>query len=94
MAGILEEFDFRVEVKEDAVFARVEGFDEEFMKERLKILGYLLMHTRQLDMIMSNDAIMNEHRTKIMNDLQSMLKFVPSPPSAEDSSTTTRISTL
>ena len=94
VAGILEEFDFRVEVKEDAVFARVEGFDEAFMKERLKILGYLLMHTRQLDMIMSNDAIMNEHRTKIMNDLQSMLKFVPSPQSTGPSSSATEISTL
>jgi pyruvate,water dikinase len=74
VAGILEEFGFRVEIKEDAVFARMEGFDEEFMKERLKILGYLLMHTRQLDMIMSNEASVAQNRAKIMEDVHTILK--------------------
>ncbi len=69
VSSILEEFGFRVEVKEDGVFARIEGFAEEVMKEKLKMLGYMLMHTRQLDMIMSNDAAYHHHRTKIINDI-------------------------
>ncbi len=74
VANVLEEFDFRVEVKEDATFARVEGYDEEVMKEKLKILGYLLMHTRQLDMVMSNDASYAQHRSKILDDIVCITK--------------------
>jgi pyruvate,water dikinase len=77
VSSILEEFGFGVEVKEDGVFARIEGFDEELMKEKLKLLGYLLMHTRQLDMIMSNEAAYNHHRNKIVNDIHSVLKAAP-----------------
>ena len=47
---------FSSEIKDDGVTARLEGYDEEVMKEKLKILGYLLIHTRQLDMVMFNDA--------------------------------------
>ncbi len=72
VSSILDEFGFRVEVKEDAAFARIEGFDETVMKEKLKILGYLLMHTRQLDMIMSNDAAYNHHRNKIISDVRAI----------------------
>src|SRR4030042_1346735 len=49
VADILQRFGFRAEVKEDATFARQEGREEGFMRERLRILGYLIIHTRQLD---------------------------------------------
>jgi pyruvate, water dikinase len=77
VSSILEEFGFRVEVKDDGVFARIEGFDETVMKEKLKLLGYMLMHTRQLDMIMSNDAAYNHHRNKIITDIHSIIKPAP-----------------
>ena len=73
VGDILSDYDFRVEVREDAVFARLEGRDQGFMKERLRVLGYLSMHTRQLDMIMSNDAAARNHREKIRKDLQSVV---------------------
>lgn len=73
ISSILEEFDFRAEVKEDGVFARIEGYGEEVMKEKLRILGYMLMHTRQLDMIMSNDASYNQHREKMIRDIREVV---------------------
>jgi pyruvate,water dikinase len=73
VADILSDYDFRVGVKEDAVFARLEGRDEEFMKGRLRVLGYLTMHTRQLDMIMSNNAAARQHGEKIRKDLLSVV---------------------
>jgi pyruvate, water dikinase len=69
VAGILEEFGFRVQLKKDSAFARLEGRDQEYMKERLRILGYMIIHTRQLDMVMSNDASVRQYRDKIMKDL-------------------------
>lgn len=69
VARILEEFDFLAEVKEDAVFARAQGQSEEVMVEKLKILGYVIIHTRQLDMIMADDESVASHREKIMGDL-------------------------
>lgn len=73
VAGILEEFGFRVDLKEDGVFARIEGFDETIMRKKLKMLGYLIIHTRQLDMIMSNDAAYLHHRNKIIKDINKIL---------------------
>jgi len=76
VSSILDEFGFRVEIKEDGVFARLEGYDEEYMKERLRILGYMLMHTRQLDMIMSNDVSYNHHRGKMIKDIREIVTSV------------------
>lgn len=73
VADILEEFDFRIELKEDGVTARLEGYGEEFMKEKLRILGYMLMHTRQLDMVMSNDAVCRHHKDKLLRDIDSVI---------------------
>ena len=57
---ILERFGFRSEIREDSAFARVEGLDQALMEDKLRILGYLIIHTRQLDMVMSNGASINQ----------------------------------
>lgn len=72
---ILRTFDFRVEVRGDVVSARLEGCDQNFLKGRLKVLGYLVLHTRQMDMIMSNDALVNYHLKKMLDDIYSFVKI-------------------
>ena len=73
IAEILQEQGFRVGVREDNLIARVEGHDMDYMKERLKILGYLTLHTRQLDMIMNDNTSLNHYRLKIEKDIRSIL---------------------
>lgn len=72
VADILRTRGFMAEVKEDAVFARLDGGDEAFMCNRLRLLGYLIIHTRQLDMVMANAAAFHRQREKILRDLESL----------------------
>ncbi|MDI6775809.1 MAG: PEP/pyruvate-binding domain-containing protein [Syntrophales bacterium] len=82
---ILEEFGFRTEVREDALFSRLEGQEEGFMKGRLMVIGYLIIHTRQLDMIMLDDASISGQRAKIMRDIHSILETPgPAIPNSPD----------
>ncbi len=72
VAELLEEFDFRTRVREDSTRARIEGFDRKFMENRLNILGYLVIHTRQLDMIMGDSASVAKHRAEIVKDIKEL----------------------
>jgi len=72
VADFLQRYHFLVEVKEDALFARLEGEPQDFMLSRLRLLGYLTIHTRQLDMIMLNDADVEYYREKIGKDLEKL----------------------
>lgn len=70
---ILEKYGFRASVNADNLDARMEGRDMQFMNSRLKILGYLTLHTRQLDMIMGNSALVNFYMNKLTKDIDSLL---------------------
>ncbi|MCM0755352.1 PEP-utilizing enzyme [Desulfovibrio aminophilus] len=69
VAGLLEERDFRVEVREDALFARLEGLDQAATLDRVAVLGYVVIHTRQLDMAMGNEAVIGPLREKMEKDI-------------------------
>lgn len=69
---LLEERGYVCEVREDKVRARLEGLAEEVMLARLKELGYLIMHTRQLDMIMADPDAVARYRAKMTSDLASL----------------------
>jgi pyruvate,water dikinase len=71
---LLEHFDFRVEVRGDAVFARIEGHTQVFLEKRLKILGHIIVHTRQMDMVMHNDAMVDWYQKDLLKEIRS---FIP-----------------
>jgi pyruvate, water dikinase len=71
---LLDEYGFRTQVKEDTLMARVEDKDVGYMRERLKVLGFLTIHTRQLDMIMANPSSFNFYWSKINNEIKELLQ--------------------
>ena len=74
LAEILENYRFFTEIRQDTLTARIESDDEEFIKERLRILGYLIIHTRQIDMIMLNPSTVNYYKEKFASDISSLIK--------------------
>jgi pyruvate,water dikinase len=75
--AILDDHGFRTEVTKDALRARIEQHDTDTMVAKLKILGYLSIHTRQLDMIMSNPAMVAHYRRQIMARIDTLLTAPP-----------------
>jgi pyruvate,water dikinase len=70
---ILDEFNFRTRVREDALFARLDDCDQEFIENHLEILGHILIHTRQLDMIMNREDVVQLYKKRILNQLHAMM---------------------
>ncbi|EPR37376.1 pyruvate phosphate dikinase PEP/pyruvate-binding protein [Desulfovibrio sp. X2] len=69
IAGILKEFGFASEIVEDRLLARAKGLPQPVMEERLAVLGYLITHTRQLDMVMTDMASVKALRARMTADL-------------------------
>ena len=74
VANVLEDCGFRVELEGDSVRSRLEGFERGFMETRLEVLGYLTIHTRQLDMVMGRAGSAAAQKKRIQNDLQRFLE--------------------
>lgn len=81
---ILEEYGFATESREDSMVARIEGFDQEIMKDKLRILGYLNIHTRQLDMIMTIPARVNYYKAKMIKDINEKVLQHPERQKTEE----------
>jgi pyruvate,water dikinase len=80
IAQLLEDYGFRVETKQDHLLARIEDREKDFMIKRLQILGYLTMHSRQLDMVMANEASVHHYHAKMHDEIQRLLQGMENPP--------------
>jgi pyruvate,water dikinase len=69
IASLLEERGFRTDVKNDALFAVAEGFDAEATLRKIRLLGYLLIHTRQVDTIMRETGRAKALEQKLRADM-------------------------
>ncbi|WP_034622011.1 PEP/pyruvate-binding domain-containing protein [Desulfovermiculus halophilus] len=70
VGALLENYGFHVRLREDALVARMDNYEADFLIQRLKIVGHLIIHTRQLDMIMDNDAIAEQYRERMQAELE------------------------
>ncbi len=87
---LLEPYGFQLDIREDALAARIEQYDQPLMCDALRLLGYLIIHTRQLDMIMASANSVAYYRRKLENEIAGLLtvmtpaKIASAPP--EDAS--------
>lgn len=72
IADILAGQGFHLKVIEDTVTARVSALPQEALLEMVRIVGYLLMHTRQLDMVMGSRQAVDHYRAKLEGDIASL----------------------
>lgn len=73
LSEILEAFDFRIELRSDALLARIKKRPMGFLEERLQVLGYLTLHARQLDMVMDDPHMVERYKQKFLTDIAEML---------------------
>ncbi|MGD8368507.1 MAG: PEP/pyruvate-binding domain-containing protein [Desulfobacterales bacterium] len=70
IARLLERFDFRVEARGETVFARIESNPRPIIENRLRVLGHILVHTRQMDMVMYNDKMVDWYYRQMAADIE------------------------
>jgi pyruvate,water dikinase len=73
---ILEKFHFWVQMKGDLLSARLERQDKDIITQRLKVLGYLILHTRQLDMVLSDQGRVQWYFEEMLKEIST---FSPIP---------------
>lgn len=73
LAEVLARFDFHIDLVGDALTARVERADEAFLCERLRVLGFLTIHTRQLDLAMTDAGAHRFYRDRFIHEIEAML---------------------
>jgi pyruvate,water dikinase len=61
LAKVLEHADFRVVLQQDSLTARADGYDIPILEEKLDILGRLMMISKQMDMVMFSDAMVDHY---------------------------------
>jgi len=81
---VLEEAGFYLEIREDSLNARLEGYDETFLLRRLKVLGFLIIHTRQIDMVMSTPGKVQSCLHMLLTHVREMIETEPSTTATSD----------
>ena len=72
IGDLLSGLGFDVKVTLDMVAARRTGIDQAIVERGVRVVGYLLMHTRQLDMIMNEPTAVDHYRRKMRADIESI----------------------
>jgi pyruvate,water dikinase len=71
--GILSRKGFLATAKGDAVFARMENESAQRILNGLKVLGHIVMHTRQLDMDMNDPQDAQRHEQRLLSEIRDIL---------------------
>ncbi|MDJ0622840.1 MAG: PEP/pyruvate-binding domain-containing protein [Desulfocapsaceae bacterium] len=73
LADVLREYDFRIELQADILLARIKRQPREYLEKRLQVLGYLITHSRQIDMVMDQKGAVKRYEEKFLKEIDEML---------------------
>ena len=73
LADLLESHGFRVDIKNDSMFAVAEAYNAEETLRRTRLIGYLLIHSRQVDMIMKDTVRAAALKEKLAGDMATLM---------------------
>jgi pyruvate, water dikinase len=68
LAKVLEHADFRVVLQQDSLTARADGYDIPTLEDKLDILGRLMMVSKQMDMVMFSDAMVDHYYREFIEE--------------------------
>ena len=69
ISTILQKFDFMVEITGDFIIARLKKFERQALLDRHWMLGYLIGFTRQMDVSMRDDSMVEKGVDKFMKTI-------------------------
>jgi len=72
VGSILQEFGFSVSIRNDSLRARAENASLPRVLRIARVAGYLVIHTRQLDMIMADTAQTQQRREHMLRDCRAL----------------------
>ncbi|MCL2124102.1 MAG: PEP-utilizing enzyme, partial [Desulfovibrionaceae bacterium] len=72
VGSILQKFGFSVSIRNDSLSARAENFSLPRALRIARVTGYLVIHTRQLDMIMADTAQTRQRRDQMLQDCHAL----------------------
>ncbi len=67
---ILEQYGFHAQISHDSMTAQLEGCESDFLEKRLRLLGYVSLHSGQIDMIMGAPERAKGHKLKMLSDIK------------------------
>lgn len=68
ISEILRILDFKVTITEDVINASLSKYNDTDIENKLQVLGRLTVYTRQLDLVMYNDALTDQHIREFVKD--------------------------
>jgi pyruvate,water dikinase len=74
LAKVLQRLDFRVELKEDSLSGRIDGYDAATLEQKLELLGRLMMVSKQLDMSMLAEESVDQYYRDFFAEVQDIKK--------------------
>ncbi len=74
LAKVLRRLDFRVELKEDSISGRIDGYDAATLEGKLELLGRLMMVSKQLDMSMLSEESVDHYYREFFAEVHELMR--------------------